>query len=302
MTGREIHDIRDRPWLSHADIADLNFIRRDLPYIFRRHFREGLRSHIFEVHDAASIQQEQEGLLQDGILVFPRSVPRSMLRLFRHRFGSLNEALEEIRRFQTLESFLSARYIATSSEFLVDYWTGGQANLLLCGLQEYIPGEIFDPWAYERNPDSLTGLIEHLLAVHAPEAEAEELLAAFASHVHTFVSQTKRLISQAGYIPDLSGVGNLILRPDGVLKLVDINNISRVTFRDRINLDDKGYPVCDKSVEVLAILERKLLRTKVPPCEGLYDFFLAPERMARVRELEREFRRQVRDTSSLPAG
>jgi len=301
----ESSDIRDRSHLTPDDILELSFIRRDLPYVFRRHYREGLRSHIFEVHDQISIERERHGLEQDGILVFPRSRPRYMLRLFRHHFRDMREALEEIKRFQVLLNFLSPSYIATSNEFLVDYPRGDRSDILLCGLQEYVRGEIFDPWSYESHPESLSDQIEHMLEVHAAEGPFWAYREALFRHIRSFVYGIKRLIVEAGYVPDLSGVGNLILTPDCRLRLVDINNISPVSYQDHVFLDDKGYPICDKSVEVLAILEKKLLRADMPPQDALYDIFLHPERMARVRELEREFRRSLREgnaADAFPAG
>jgi len=44
-----IEDVRDKPSLSEADVLALNFIRRPARYVFRRHYRVGLRSHIMEV-------------------------------------------------------------------------------------------------------------------------------------------------------------------------------------------------------------------------------------------------------------
>jgi hypothetical protein len=51
-------DIRDRETLQHGDIVSLNFIRADCPYVFRRHFRCGLRSHILEVLDPEAVRRE----------------------------------------------------------------------------------------------------------------------------------------------------------------------------------------------------------------------------------------------------
>jgi len=297
----ESTDIRDRSHLSQADILGLNFVRQELPFVFRRHYREGLRSHIFEVHDQTSIERERQGVIQDGIPIFPRSRPRYMLRLFRHRFSGFTEALEEIRRFKILLGFLSPKYIASSNEFLVDYCQNAGCEILLCGLQEYVRGEIFDPWSYERHPDSLPDLVGHMLGVYSPESSPGEFQSTLHGHVRSFVHGTKRLIVQAGYIPDLSGVGNLILTPDARLKLVDINNISPVSYSEQIFLDDKGYPVCDKSVEVLAILEKKLLGAAIPPHDELYDVFLNPERLVRVKELEQQFRRSLSQRSSISA-
>ena len=97
------------------------------------------------------------------------------------------------------------------------------------------------------------------------------------------------MISKAGYVPDLAGSGNLILTAPGLIKLVDINNVSRVSFDSSVPLDDRGYPVCDKSVEALSMLEKNLAGRPLDPDDEIYRVFLAPGRMEKVRVLEREF-------------
>ncbi|MBU3981554.1 MAG: hypothetical protein KKG97_09595, partial [Proteobacteria bacterium] len=80
-----------------------------------------------------------------------------------------------------------------------------------------------------------------------------------------------------------------LLTKSGDIKLVDINNISSVSFDNDIKLDDRGYPVCDKSIEALFFLERKLSAGSslidTPP----YKTFLDPERMKEVKAIEKEF-------------
>ena len=97
------------------------------------------------------------------------------------------------------------------------------------------------------------------------------------------------MITQTGYIPDLAGLGNLVLTPHGRLKLVDINNIVTIRFDDSIPIDDKGYPSCDVSIEVLSILEWKIHQKKIPSEDPLYHFFLSPERKKKVTLLEKKF-------------
>jgi len=99
------------------------------------------------------------------------------------------------------------------------------------------------------------------------------------------------LISKAGYVPDLAGSGNLILTPSGLIKLVDINNISKISSGSSIPLDDRGYPVCDKSVEALSMLEKNLVGRPLDPQDEIYKVFLAPARMEKVRALEMQFHR-----------
>jgi hypothetical protein len=45
----------------------------------------------------------------------------------------------------------------------------------------------------------------------------------------------------------------------GDVKLADINNIIAIHFDEIIRDDDKNYPACDKSVDVLFILEQEIL-------------------------------------------
>jgi hypothetical protein len=75
----------------------------------------------------------------------------------------------------------------------------------------------------------------------------------------------------------------------GQIKLVDINNISRVHFDTTIRLDDRGYPVCDKSIEALAMLERKILGHPIDGNDPIYRTFLISQRMEAVAALERQF-------------
>lgn len=108
-------------------------------------------------------------------------------------------------------------------------------------------------------------------------------------NAQNFISKIKQMIMETNHVPDLAGVGNLLLTKSGDIKLVDINNISSVSFDNDIKLDDRGYPVCDKSIEALFFLERKLSagssRIDTPP----YKTFLDPERMKEVRVIEKKF-------------
>jgi hypothetical protein len=70
---------------------------------------------------------------------------------------------------------------------------------------------------------------------------------------------------------------------------VDINNISRVYFDTTIRLDDRGYPVCDKSIEALAMLERKIVGHPIDGNDAIYRIFLIPQRMKEVAALEKQF-------------
>jgi hypothetical protein len=79
---------------------------------------------------------------------------------------------------------------------------------------------------------------------------------------------------------------------------VDINNISNVTFDPDIRIDDRGYPVCDKSIESLSLLEEGLLQTPLPQDDVIYKSYLEPGRMEEVNVLEKEFLQALeRDTA-----
>ena len=104
-----------------------------------------------------------------------------------------------------------------------------------------------------------------------------------------FIDSLKRMILEANYVPDLAGIGNLILTACGNIKLVDINNISRVSLEPDIGLDDRNYPVCDKSIEAVSIMEQKLLDRAIDKTETIYKIFLDPERIKKVKVLEEKF-------------
>ena len=61
------------------------------------------------------------------------------------------------------------------------------------------------------------------------------------------------------------------------------------SFHDTIPIDDKGYPSCDVSMDVLSILERDILQKGLPPDDPLYRHFLTPERKKEVKRLEKIF-------------
>jgi hypothetical protein len=98
------------------------------------------------------------------------------------------------------------------------------------------------------------------------------------------------MIVETQHVPDLAGLGNLIVAPTGSIKLVDINNVSPVIFRRQIDLDDRGYPVCDKSIEALSLLEQGLLGGFSRHEDPIYRIFLVPERMREVEILVKGFR------------
>ena len=64
-------DVRNKTTLTADDVYRLNFIRHPGTYVFRRHYRQGLRSHIMEVLDPQAVAREKNGVVSDGIKWFP---------------------------------------------------------------------------------------------------------------------------------------------------------------------------------------------------------------------------------------
>jgi hypothetical protein len=278
-------DIRDRASLSGEEVIQLNFINDCIPFVFRKYYRSGLRSHIFEVLSSSDLEKETSGEFIDGIRVFPRAKPLKIFRIFRNRFDCVDQVFNEIKKYRILLKFLGPDLIAESNEFIVDYTGTGTNQILLCGLQEYIEGEILDPWRIFSKT-----YLDDLLRGAEPETDRRRHIVAKAeSQITTFVKRTRAMIADTGYIPDLAGIGNLVLTCKGSLKLVDINNIVKVNKDGDISIDDKGYPSCDVSVQVLAMLEKKILKKKFIMDDPLYRFFLRPDRKKRVRALEKQF-------------
>ncbi len=301
----QITDIRDQAHLSGNEVKKLNFIKNSKTLVFRKYFRSGLRSHIFEVLLAGDILKETQGEIIDGIRMFPRARPVKMFRILRNRFETKEAVFREIKKYNTLLKFLGPDLIACSEEFMADYAGGKKNQIVLCGLQEYVEGQILDPWrlfgdnylmnlflSMPRGGSSLRAEIAPAKIAPAEVAPAEVAPATVKTaknNIAIFVERIRQMIAQTGYIPDLAGIGNLILTPTGALKLVDINNIVEVKRSDTILLDDKGYPSCDVSIEVLSILERDILKRNISNDDPLYLFFLSPERKKRVTVIENEF-------------
>ncbi len=285
-------DIRDKTSLCHDDVIGLNFIKASGPHVFRRHFRQGLRSHIMEILKQADVAIESRGTMIDGTRWFPRARPTHMLRIFRTKLTSLESALSEIKRVKVIERYLGPDFIAESSEFLVDYYGPDGPCIMLCGFQAYVPGEILDPWTLLDGDRLFASLYANLQRRDACSgARLTEWIAVARHKADRFVGQIKQMVRDVRHIPDLAGAGNLVLNREGQIRLVDINNISPVAFNDAIPLDDKGYPVCDKSIEALSLIERKVLGRPIDFQDPLYRFFLDPDRLKRVNCAEERFYR-----------
>ena len=285
-------DIRDKPSIRHDDVVSLNFINAASPFFFRKHFRQGLRSHVMEILNHSDVQIENNGVVIDGARWFPRAKPTNMLRIFRTRLATVDRALEEIARVKVVEQYLGPDFIAESSEFLVDYHGSDGASIMLCGFQAYVEGEILDPWGLLDGAGLLLSLYASLhKAGERSDSHRIQWIRNAQEKGARFVRQIKQMIADVKHIPDLAGAGNLVVPRTGEIRLVDINNISRVTFDADIRLDDKGYPVCDKSIEALSLIETKFLGQPFDREDLLYRTFLDPARKRAVTIKEELFYR-----------
>ena len=290
-------DIRNRSTISHVDVTALNFIRSSAPFVFRRHFRQGLRSHIMEILDPSDVDVEQTGKMVAGVRCFPKAAPRRMFRIFRARLKTLEIALVEIARVKIVERYLAPDFMARSTECIVDYQGPGGRDLMLCGFQEYVAGEILDPWTILGAADLLPALYGAFRCQESPlTISQDQWTATVRQKGFRFINQIKRMVSEAGHIPDLAGAGNLILTASGGIRLVDINNISGVSPDPSIDLDEKGYPVCDKSIEALSLIEEKVLGRPVDMEADIYRQFLHPERRKALKAKEALFWKRLVDS------
>jgi len=284
-----MNDIRNQAHLSGKDVKQLNFINDSDQYVFRKFYRSGLRSHIFELLAAGDVDKESLGVMEDGVRIFPRARPIKMFRIFRNRFNSTGEIFQEIQRYKIMLSYLGPEFIALSEEFIADYRDkNGNCRTLLCGLQEYVDGQILDPWRLS-GPENISALFSAMAHELADHIRLQRAL----KNIEVFISGVRRLMDETGYIPDLAGVGNLILTPEGGIKLVDINNIVEIKADKYIHLDDKGYPACDVSVQVLSIIEKAILNRDQSKIDPLFKLFLTPDRLAQVKAIEQAFYRQL---------
>jgi len=281
----KIQDIRDQAYLTESQVLKLNFINDSSHYIFRKYYRSGLRSHILEILLAEDVLKETHGEITEGIRMFPRAKPKKMLRILRNRFKNKEAVFQEIKKYQLLLKFLGPDFIAESEEFIVDYTGTGKSQIVLCGLQEYIEGEILDPWGLGGE----NFLLDLFKSSTCPDSQLAARVEKARKNIAIFVKKIRQMISDTGYIPDLAGFGNLILTIEGNLKLVDINNIVEIKLNNSIPIDDKGYPSCDVSVEVLSLLEKDIIQKNIQIDDPLYRVFLSPERKIKVKALEKQF-------------
>ncbi len=289
-------DIRDKEDITHEDVVRLNFTKTPPTYFFRKHFREGLRSRLMQVLYPRDVEAETKGVVHQGIRWFPLAHPLKMLRIFKKRFKISAEVQQEIENFKIVQKYLPLHHYAASQEFLVPYFISGKYDLLLCGLQEFVDGETLDPW----REDIVDRLKAYFSGRIATQNNLPALLETVKASASSFVEHMKIMIQKAGYIPDLAGTGNIRITETGSMKLVDINNISRVSFDHHIRLDDKGYPVCDKSIEALAKIEQHVLGRHMLPNEPMYRLFLDPRRLSHVKTHEKRFHKNNSAAGNYP--
>jgi hypothetical protein len=243
-----------------------------------------------EVLNPDDVLKQTKGVFIDGIRSFPWADPLKMLRIFRTKFHSLEEAFDEIIRLRVIETYLPDDSYAKSLEFIVDYIRNDTRDIILCGLQEYVDGEVLNPW--ELADENLVADLFSRMTVEgrcASDMTTGQRIQRFQKKTKAFIDGAKKMILETRYVPDFAGVANLLVTAQGDIKLVDINNISRISFGPDIVLDDKCYPVCDKSIEAMWMLEKGLLDAPVDDTDPLYKRFLDPKRVEAVRYFEEKF-------------
>lgn len=294
-------DIRNKSYIHHDDIIGLNFIKNPGCYVYRKYHKQGLRSQIMEVLDPDDVARQTKGETINGILYFPWAKPIKILRIFRTKFDSVDHTFEEIKKLKIVETYLPPDSYAKSHEFIVDYIRNGRRDFILCGLQDYVEGEALNPWEITDKKDIADLLIRMRVESNKPSvADITPSVQKVQKNADHFIQCVKKMILEAGYVPDFAGLENLILTPTGNIKLVDINNISKVSFEASIPLDDKGYPVSDKSIEAISMLEWKLLNRPLDKTEPIYRTFLDPERMKEVKKLEEAFHHSAKFMGHYP--
>lgn len=294
-----MEDIRKKPVLRNDDIRSLNFIREQNACIFRRHYRSGLRSHIMEMLSAGDVRNETHGVVIDGIRWFPRAKPLKMLRMFRRYFKNRSHAMEEIHRFKIVANHLGHEHLALSEEFLVTHAFGQEHDILLCGLQEYVNGENLDPWT--RIGAGYVGyLVDRLLKTkdRSEILSKEQLTENIIKNTDSFVSRIKTMIVEKSHVPDLAGIRNILITGRGQVKLVDINNISIISRSGCVTTDDIGYPVCDKSIEALSLIEKIILGREIESRDPVYATLFQPERQSEIEKLAGRFHESIQKNHS----
>ncbi|MGW8195405.1 MAG: hypothetical protein ACWGOX_14195 [Desulforhopalus sp.] len=252
-----------------------------------------------EVLHPGDVTIENSGTVIDGVRQFPRAVPSGMFRIFRTKFETLEQVWAEIERVKIVSKYLAPDFIAHSTEFVVEYHGPQGPELMLCGFQEYIEGEILDPWTILDAANLLPTIYTQMRDRGASMSLSRgEWVADARKKGSELIDRFKRMITHGGYIPDLAGVGNLMITAYGEVCLVDINNISPIHTDSTIPLDEKGYPVCDKSIEAIALIEEKIVGRPINMEEKLYQLFLTPQRKRRVKEKLELFSKKFKESKA----
>ncbi|MEA1900505.1 MAG: hypothetical protein U9N47_07055 [Thermodesulfobacteriota bacterium] len=162
-----------------------------------------------EVLRPGDVEKETKGIIKNGIKLYPRAEPLKILRIFRTKFGSLKDAEEELRRVKIIATYLAPDYLARPEEFLINYRTGEKCEILLCGLQEYVKGELIEPWGHF-DDDHLISMLGDM-GVDDSVMIISKWSRRVRKNAETFVSKIKQMIMETNHVPDLAGVGNLLL-------------------------------------------------------------------------------------------
>ena len=131
-------DIREMTHISHKDVMGLSFIKKQGNYVFRKYYKQGLRSQIIEILDSTDAIKQDKGEIINGIRFYPRARPLNILRIFRAQFESMENVFEEIKKYKILEDYLPPDAYSKSCEFVVDYIREGKRDYILCGLRAFM--------------------------------------------------------------------------------------------------------------------------------------------------------------------
>lgn len=280
-------DIRDIKHATPEEITDLNFLHLTDQYVLRRHNYQGLRSHVFQILKTDDVRKANEGVIKEGIKKYPQATPLNILRIMRKKFKSLDDVLAEIRKYKLIEKYFDADSYAKSQEIVVDYNHGGKNKVMLIGIQDYVEGFRLNPWS------TIIGLhIVDFLKISGIK-NIDETVSQIRKNVADFVQLLKDFILKTRHIPDLAGIGNIMLKRDGTIVLVDINNISEVSFSDHIYVDDFGYPIVDRSIEAIFCLDKFSMPDEYDRNCFLYQEFLSNRRCKKVDAIEKDFDHQL---------
>lgn len=281
-------DIRDIQHATSDEVNDLNFLNLTDQYVLRRHTYQGLRSHVFQILKTDDVRKENEGVIRKGVKNYPKAAPVKILRIMRTKFNNLAAVTVEIKKYKLIERYFDAESYAKSQEIIVDYNHNGKNKVMLIGIQDYVEGFRLNPWS------AYIGFqIVDFLKISGIK-NIDETMAQILKNMANFVHLLKRFILKTRHIPDLAGIGNIMLKRSGNIVLVDINNISEVSFSDPIYVDNFGYPIVDRSIEAIFCLDKFCTPNEYDKNNFLYRKFLSDSRRKKVDAIEKEFDRKLK--------